>query len=237
MPKINVYLPDDLADAVKDAGVPVSVVCQRALEEAVSRIRVMRGIVLGDLDYDQPTGALTRFTERTRTVLRLAVTRAASAGAAEVRAEDLLGAMLAEGTNLALRVLRSVQIEPDGLARALDQAAPVPVDATPSDPQRLDSSAANAFELAITEAIALGHNYVGCEHLLLGLLAEPDGVAGSVLHAAGADPKTIRRTIGAAAMGYAHQRDAAESKGTEVLTELVKRLERIEQHLDLPAQH
>jgi post-segregation antitoxin (ccd killing protein) len=42
MPKINVYLPDDLAEAVRDAGVPVSAVCQRALEQAVRRVTAVR---------------------------------------------------------------------------------------------------------------------------------------------------------------------------------------------------
>jgi post-segregation antitoxin (ccd killing protein) len=42
VPKINVYLPDELAEAVKEAGVPVSAVCQRALEQAVRRITSIR---------------------------------------------------------------------------------------------------------------------------------------------------------------------------------------------------
>jgi post-segregation antitoxin (ccd killing protein) len=44
MPKINVYLPDELAEAVKAAGVPVSAVCQRALEEAVKRMTALREV-------------------------------------------------------------------------------------------------------------------------------------------------------------------------------------------------
>lgn len=50
MPKINVYLPDDLAEAVKEAGVPVTAVCQRALEQAVRRVTAIRETALGDLD-------------------------------------------------------------------------------------------------------------------------------------------------------------------------------------------
>src|ERR671929_105843 len=124
MPKINVYLPDDLADAVRDAGVPVSAICQRALEQAVRRISAIRQTVLDALsDADETaTGPGLRFS--------------------------------------------------------------VP--------------AANAVELAVGEATAFGHNYVGCEHLLIGLAAEPDGVAGRVLRAAGADPKGVRRAVSAA---------------------------------------
>ncbi len=50
MPKINVYLPDELAEAVRDAGVPVSTVCQRALEHAVRRITAIRETTLAELD-------------------------------------------------------------------------------------------------------------------------------------------------------------------------------------------
>ena len=46
MPKINVYLPDELAQAVKEAGVPVSAVCQRALEQAVRRVTAIRETAL-----------------------------------------------------------------------------------------------------------------------------------------------------------------------------------------------
>ena len=112
MPKINVYLPDDLAEAVKEAGVPVSAVCQRALELAVRRVTAIRATPLADLD-GEPTGALAHFTARTRTVLKLAVERAREAGAPRMGTEHLLSAMVDEGTNLALHVLRAMEIEPE----------------------------------------------------------------------------------------------------------------------------
>jgi ATP-dependent Clp protease ATP-binding subunit ClpC len=49
MPKINVYLPEDLAEAVREAGVPVSAVCQRALEQAVRRVTAIRETAVADL--------------------------------------------------------------------------------------------------------------------------------------------------------------------------------------------
>ncbi|MGA4993267.1 Clp protease N-terminal domain-containing protein [Nonomuraea bangladeshensis] len=217
MPKINVYLPDDLAEAVKEAGVPVSAVCQRALEQAVRRVTAIRETSLGDLDLDQPTGALTHLTARTRTVLKLAAEAARTQGTAEVGTGHLLDAMLTEGTNLALHVLRAMEIGLDQVRRDLDRHVPPATDpapadaAAPADPagagsRRLSSPAANALELAVTEAIALGHNYVGCEHLLLGLVAEPDGTAGQVLRALGAEPRLTRRAVSAALAGYVHLR-------------------------------
>uniref|UniRef100_UPI00066E18E6 Clp protease N-terminal domain-containing protein n=1 Tax=Nonomuraea sp. SBT364 TaxID=1580530 RepID=UPI00066E18E6 len=112
MPKINVYLPDELAEAVKEAGVPVSAICQRALEQAVRRVTAIRASVPADLDPDRPTGALSHLTARTRAVLKLAADRAAAGGAPAVGTEHLLTAMLDEGTNLALHVLRAMDIDP-----------------------------------------------------------------------------------------------------------------------------
>ena len=67
---------------------------------------------------------------------------------------------------------------------------------------RFSGPAANALELAVTEAISLGHNYVGCEHLLLGLATETEGTGGAALRDLGADSRPVRRAITAALAGY-----------------------------------
>jgi ATP-dependent Clp protease ATP-binding subunit ClpC len=239
MPKINVYLPDDLAEAVKEAGVPVSAVCQRALEQAVRRVTAIRETVLGDLD-DELTGAMAHFTARTRTVLKQAAQRAREAGAPRIGTDHLLAALLAEGTNLALHVLRAMEIDPDRVSRDLARR---PREEHPeTDQGPFNAPAANALELTVTEAISLGHNYIGCEHLLLGLAVEPDGVAGQVLRSLGADPKLVRRAVTAALAGYVHlraesqppapQQALAAALRTE-LEPLTKRIARLEEHLGL----
>lgn len=200
MPKINVYLPDDLADAVRDSGVPVSAICQRALQEAVRRITIIRQTVLTDLDTEQLAARLPAFTTRAVTVMSMAISEARTAGAPNVGTAHLLRALINEGENLALRVLPALEIEPAALSWA-DAAEP-----GGGDGLRYSGPASNALEMTVAEAMALGHNYVGCEHLLIGLVAEPDGVAGRVLRDAGADAKTVRRVISAAAGGYAHLR-------------------------------
>ena len=102
MPKINVYLPDDLADAVRDTGVPVSAICQRALEQAVRRVTAIRRISLTDLSSADLAGQLSAFTARAVTVLTLA--RDSAAG--PVTTTDLRNGLLDEGGNLAVQVLR-----------------------------------------------------------------------------------------------------------------------------------
>ncbi|MBX6386030.1 MAG: ATP-dependent Clp protease ATP-binding subunit [Microbispora sp.] len=286
MPKINVYLPDDLAEAVKEAALPVSAICQRALEQAVRRVAAIRESLLGDFEIDDPR--LSHFTPRTRTVFRLALERARDENASGIGTEHLLAAMLAEGRNLALHVLRAIEIEPSLLERDLASRRPSApagpsvsaetVSADPSasaeaapagaadparsgdggarsgGPSRFDTAAANALELAVTEAHALGHNYIGCEHLLLGLVAEPDGVAGQVLRARGAEPRLTRRAVVAALAGYVHLRaqgqDASQATAQTVspaaaqavaavvrqeIAPLLRRIERLEQHAGVAA--
>ena len=236
MPKINVYLPDDLADAVRDTGVPVSAICQRALEQAVRRMTAIRQAVLTDLDAAGLASRLPHFTARTVSVLSLATDRAKQAGAAAVTTGDLLHGMLAEGGNLGLQILTALDVSPSTLT--------APTDAEPALPGpaegglRLSAPASVAIELAVTEAIGLGHNYVGCEHLLLGLAAEPDGAAGTLLRARGADGKTTRRAVATTMAGFAagYARVQKDNSGTaDLLTavraELAPLIERIE-HLE-----
>ncbi len=117
MPKINVYLPDDLASAVRDAQVPVSAICQSALERAVREVQELGA-------SDQPTadpshGPFMRFTPRARQAVSLAQSEAQSHEHSYVGTEHLLLGMLAEGGNLAIKVLVALDVEPDDLRREL----------------------------------------------------------------------------------------------------------------------
>ncbi|MEV8512799.1 Clp protease N-terminal domain-containing protein [Dactylosporangium sp. NPDC051484] len=240
MPKINVYLPDELAEAVREAGVPVSAVCQRALEQAVRRITAIRETVLGDLDDAALAARLPSFTARARTALRLAADRSAdpadpasATGDAAVGTGHVLGGLVAEGDNLALHVLRAIEIEPDRVVREL-AARPLAEAGGDGAARHFSAPAAGALELAVTEATALGHNYVGCEHLLLGLIAEPDGTGGQLLRSLGAELRLTRRAVAAALAGYVHLRatqaaaQAAPPATDPVMAALATLTERIE---------
>jgi ATP-dependent Clp protease ATP-binding subunit ClpC len=246
MPKINVYLPDDLADAVKEAGVPVSAVCQRALEQAVRRVTAIRQTALTDLAVDDLTARLPHFTPRAVAAVRLGIERAAAQQATEVGTGHLLGGVLAEGTNLALKVLRAMEIDPGNAGRLLDAPSPeAPEGTAEAAPPQFSQTAANALELAVTEATSLGHNYIGCEHLLLGLVAEPDGTGGQILRSLGAEPRPTRRAVTAALAGYVHLQsqvaapaaattpDAVATAVRQELQPLIQRLERLEQQAGL----
>lgn len=192
MPKVNVYL----AEQVKEAGVPVSAACQRALEQAVRRIGTIRAVRLDEPASQDAAARQSKFTDR----LRLATDRARADGSAPVGTEHLLGGVLEEGANLALRVLRH-------------------------HPTSYSPTAAAALELAVTEALTLGHDYVGCEHLLIGLVTDPDGTAGQVLRGLGVDARSARQSVVAALSGLAHLQAATASQPdpTAVITAVVRR--------------
>ena len=233
MPKINVYLPDDLADAVRESGLPVSTICQRALEEAVRRITAIRQTALDEIDADQLTARLPSFTPRAVAVIAMSVDAARAAGATNVGTGRLLRAMIEQRDNLAIRVLQAMEIDPAALSwDDTDEPGGGPG-------LRYSNPAASALEMTIGEATALGHNYVGCEHLLIGLAAEPDGIAGRVLRDAGADAKSVRRAVAAATGGYAHLRAQTQSAPDllmaavrQELRPLVERIEAIESRLN-----
>jgi ATP-dependent Clp protease ATP-binding subunit ClpC len=231
MPKINVYLPDELAEAVKEAGVPVSAVCQRALQQAVRRITAIRELTLSNLDSDAATGP-TRFTTRVKDAIRLGGEAARERGASEIGTEHLLIGLLREGGNLAVRLLPTLEIDPAEVER---QLAALPAASGGQGAGQLNAQAAGALELAVTEAVGMGHNYVGGEHLLLGLIAEPDGAAGRVLRGLGAELRLTRRSINAAVAAYAHQQ-ATTAPGATMLAQAVRslteRLDRLERRLD-----
>ncbi|MEV4410655.1 Clp protease N-terminal domain-containing protein [Catellatospora sp. NPDC049609] len=240
MPKINVYLPDDLADAVRETGVPVSAICQRALEQAVRRVTAIRAGALSDLDGADLAARLPHATERTRTIVRLAAEQARDTGAPVVSTGHLLAALLAEGENLALRVLTALEVDPAELGRRLAAERDAEPGAGPDGARQLSVPAAGALELAVTEAAGFGHNYLGSEHLLLGLVAEPDGAAGRVLRAAGVELRPARRAVAAALIGFAHLRAKAQpltdpatlvdAVRREILP-LVERVERLEEQV------
>lgn len=248
MPKINVYLPDDLAEMVKETSVPVSVICQRALEQAVRRVTAVRAAAVGKANAEDTLAQLSRFTSRARDVVELAIEQARTQDTPSVDTGHLLGGILDEGGSLAVHVLRGLDIDPDQLRDEL-------IRQSASEPSRVGGSdgslpfsipAAKVLELSAAEAISLDNNYIGCEHLLLGLAVEPDGVAGNVLRGQAADHRALRRAV-VAAIGV-HLRAQAQQDGLltpeaaepqlidvmrQQLAPIIGRLARLEQHVGI----
>ncbi|GAA1934999.1 Clp protease N-terminal domain-containing protein [Kitasatospora viridis] len=217
MPKINVYLPDDLAEAVRAADISVSPICQRALEHAVRQVTAVRAAAAHDLNGSDL--ALVRFTAKARTAVGLAVEQAREAGEATVSTARLLAGLVAEGDNLALQVLRALEIAPEQLTALAPAEEPGPV---AEGALHFSIPAGRALELTVAEATQLGHNYVGTEHLLLGLIADPDGTAGRHLRDAGADQRIARRAVAAALAGYGYLQAAQPATNPDRLAALLQ---------------
>ena len=213
MPKINVYLPDELAEAVKEAGLPVSAICQATLEQAVRRLTIIRQLVASDLDSDTLGSRLPRFTDRALTAFRLGVEQARAAGAPLVGTEHLLGGLLAEGGNLALPVLHAMDIETSAIKAELDRAAEGSRPGEPDAARRISGPLGTALVSAVAASNALVHNYIGCEHLLLGLISEPDGAAGQILRGLGADERQARRAVTASLAGIMYWQTRKQGQG------------------------
>ena len=217
MPKINVYLPDELADSVKDMNIPVSAICQRALEGSVKRIAAIRALDIRSLQRDKPP----QFTDRAWKAVQIA---AEVSQGTKLGTSHLLAGIIGEGENLAMDVLRALDVEPKGLPSATPAA-------TGRKPGFADDGAA-ALELAVVESIALGHNYVGCEHLLLGIVAEPNGAGGEELRELGIEIKGARRAVQTALAGIVHlkKQQQATPDAAKILEMIMTRLARLEQH-------
>jgi ATP-dependent Clp protease ATP-binding subunit ClpA len=243
MPKINVYLPDALASAVKDAGVPVSAVCQAALSDAVERVgRTRRGIA-ALRDPATPAAVLRRIADGTRKRMtpRLVAALGAAALAADdqtrpaVSSLDLLRGLLDDGENLAVRLLLAQGVDVDALAEATrasetdEPGLPIP-ESSDTLLGRLTMPGRFACAAALEAVVELGHNYVGCEHLLVGLVAS-EGRARDRLVEHGVQATALRHAISAAAAGVIVERGRSVDKDAGAVADLTRRLEAIERQL------
>jgi post-segregation antitoxin (ccd killing protein) len=232
MPKINVYLSDELAEAVREANIPVSTVCQRALEQAVRRVTAVQE-TMQSAEYAADFEHATKFTGRMRVLLGMAV-EAARAENRAVGTEHLLDALLEEGDGVGMLVLRAIEIDPDEVTTALAARR------NGGSGSGFSDDAKEALRLTAAESVAMGNSFIGTEHLLLGLIAEPNGHGGQVLRSAGADVRLARRAVRAALAGYYAHRDATPPRDLsaefgdairEQLAPLVARLDRLEARL------
>ncbi|MFB6986243.1 Clp protease N-terminal domain-containing protein [Streptomyces sp. NPDC056178] len=142
-----------------------------------------------DLD---PSQGFSRFTERARNVVMAAQNEARAAGNDEVRTEHLVLGLLSEPEALGPAFIRAQGVTLENVRRAATQALPPAAEAVP-EIIPYDAGARKALELTFREALRMGHNYVGTEHILLALLEQEDGAG--VLTGLGLDKATAETGI------------------------------------------
>ncbi|EYU21822.1 hypothetical protein ABFS82_09G076700 [Erythranthe guttata] len=141
-----------------------------------------------------PRAMFERFTEKAIKVIMLAQEEARRLGHNFVGTEQILLGLIGEGSGIAAKVIKSMginlkdaRIEVEKIIGRGSGFVAVEIPFTPR--------AKRVLELALEEARQLGHNYIGSEHVLLGLLREGEGVAARVLENLGADPNNIRTQV------------------------------------------
>lgn len=135
-----------------------------------------------------------RFTERARRVVVLAQDEARMLNHDRIGTEHLLLGLTGEGGGVAARALESLGIRLDTVRQQVEEIVGRGEQAPPGHVP-FTTRAKKALELAFGEARALGHGYIGTEHILLGLIREGDGVAAQVLVRLGADLNRAREQV------------------------------------------
>ena len=142
-----------------------------------------------------------RFTDRARRVVVLAQEEARMLNHGYIGTEHILLGLIHEGEGVAAKALESLSISLDGVREQVQEIIG-PGQESPSGHIPFTPRAKKVLELSLREALQLGHNYIGTEHILLGLIREGEGVAAQVLVKLGADPSRVRQQVIQLISGY-----------------------------------
>jgi ATP-dependent Clp protease ATP-binding subunit ClpC len=142
-----------------------------------------------------------RFTDRARRVLVLAQEEARLLNHNFIGTEHILLGLIHEGEGVAAKALESLGISLEAVREKVEETiGPAGSSTTGSPP--FTPRAKKVLELSLREALQLGHNYIGTEHMLLGLVREGEGVAVQVLVSLGADLSRVRQQVIQLLSGY-----------------------------------
>ena len=149
-----------------------------------------------------------RFTDRARRVIVLAQDEAKLLNHNFIGTEHILLGLIHEGEGVAAKALESLGIALEAVRAQVEeiigQGQQVPTGHIPFTPR-----AKKVLELSLREALQLGHNYIGTEHILLGLIREGEGVAAQVLVKLGADLARVRQQVIQLISGYQGGKETA----------------------------
>src|SRR5687767_11911292 len=153
-----------------------------------------------------------RFTDRARRVVVLAQEEARMLSHNYIGTEHILLGLIHEGDGIAAKALESLGVSLEAVRAQVEeiigQGQQAPSGHIPFTPR-----AKKVLELSLREALQLGHNYIGTEHILLGLIREGEGVAAQVLVKLGADLNRVRQQVIQLLSGYQGKEPAAAGTG------------------------
>jgi ATP-dependent Clp protease ATP-binding subunit ClpC len=171
-----------------------------------------------------------RFTDRARRVVVLAQEEARVLNHNYIGTEHILLGLIHEGEGVAAKALESLGISFEAVRQQVEeiigQGQSAPTGHIPFTPR-----AKKVLELSLREALQLGHNYIGTEHILLGLIHEGEGVAAQVLQKLGADFNRVRQQVSQLLSGYTGGKETASGEtapqGSMVLDQFGRNLTRL----------
>src|SRR6266851_3754934 len=153
-----------------------------------------------------------RFTDRARRVVVLAQEEARTLNHNYIGTEHVLLGLIHEGEGVAAKALESLGISLEAVRQQVEeiigQGPRAPSGHIPFTPR-----AKKVLELSLRESMQLGHNYIGTEHILLGLLREGEGVAAQVLVRLGADLNRVRQQVIQLLHGHQGEEPAGSAAG------------------------
>jgi ATP-dependent Clp protease ATP-binding subunit ClpC len=166
------------------------------------------------------TDMFERFTDRARRVVVLAQEEARMLNHNYIGTEHILLGLIHEGEGVAAKALESLGISLDAVRQQVEeiigQGQQAPSGHIPFTPR-----AKKVLELSLREALQLGHNYIGTEHILLGLIREGEGVAAQVLVKLGADLNKVKQQVIQLLNGYQSKEPAGTASEGAPSTSLV----------------
>jgi ATP-dependent Clp protease ATP-binding subunit ClpC len=183
-----------------------------------------------------------KFTDRARRVVVLAQEEARILNHDYIGTEHILLGLIHEGEGVAAKALNSIGISLEQMRQQVEEIIGRG-EISPGGHIPFTPRAKKVLELSLRESINLGHNYIGTEHILLGLLREGDGVAAKVLVRLGADLNQVRREVirlvsgkvsdeGIGGLAGAAEREFGTFDEIIVLLrDIARRVKRIEQRL------
>ena len=159
----------------------------------------------------KPGGVFERFTDRARRVLVLAQEEARLLGHPFIGTEHILLGLVHEGEGVAAQALATLGISLDEVRARVEEIVSSGGPSSGSPP--FTPRAKKVLELSLREALQLGHNYIGTEHILLGMVREGEGVGAVVLTELGGDLARVRAAVMTAVSGFGDVRLTAVQTG------------------------
>src|SRR5919202_2446205 len=155
-----------------------------------------------------------RFTDRARRVVVLAQEEARLLNHNYIGTEHILLGLIHEGEGVAAKALEQLGISLEAVRTQVEEIIGHG-GSSPSGHIPFTPRAKKVLELSLREALQLGHNYIGTEHILLGLIHEGEGVAAQVLVNLGADLSRVRQQVIQLLSGYSGSKEGATAGASQ----------------------